>query len=145
LPSSPPPPPSLSANPLGVRLPFTSSFTWLVVASPLDAPPPPLVLTSHRTYPSGSWRGDRWTRCGAVIIGARTMIIAGLMAHTFPFGVPSPIRRGGGGGGVERCGSFPLCNSAPTPHAPIVEKGLLRGAWWSRAGACSNGLFFSFT
>ena len=50
-----------------------------------------------------------------------------------------------GGGGGERCGSFPLCNSAPTPHAPIVEKGLLRGAWWSRAGACSNGLSFSFT
>jgi hypothetical protein len=41
---------SLSANPLGVHLPFTSSFPWLVVALPLIAPPLPLplVLTMFR-------------------------------------------------------------------------------------------------
>jgi hypothetical protein len=41
---------SLSANPLGVRLLFTSSLPWLVVALPLVALPPPLPspLVSQR-------------------------------------------------------------------------------------------------
>jgi hypothetical protein len=48
----------LSADPLGVRLPFTSGLPWLVVAPPRVAPPPPspLVLTTRRFLLSSSRR-----------------------------------------------------------------------------------------
>jgi hypothetical protein len=48
----------LSATPLSVHLPFTSSLAWLVAVTPLVAPPPPpplhLIYMTHRLLLSSS-------------------------------------------------------------------------------------------